>query len=337
MCDNEPRIRHAGAMVDVAAGVAPALLTPTQQRVSDELLDRGGARPIFPDNLGEILRAELEEQLAPVAARVPEGEPVWVSKGTLSQVLHCETHHVTEAEAGFEWTPANAKGTVAHKAIEITVGMGRTAPAGELVDLAITRLVETGADRGPGRWIEQAAEVEVAELRTNATDIVAKFQDAFPPLSRKWTPRVEWPLKARLCDERIHLQGKPDLVLGQAIGTQARVLIVDFKTGRPSNTHIEDLRFYAVLETLRCGVPPFRLATYYLDSGTWHAEDVTVDALRSAALRIAGGVSRLVELQVDRRPPTLTPGPTCMWCRLRTDCPGAARWAEERDANGLPA
>ena len=65
------------------------------------------------------------------------------------------------------------------------------------------------------------------------------------------------------------LRGKVDLALGRATGTQARVLIIDFKTGQVRSAHAEDLRFYAVIETIRVGVPPFRLATFSLDSGTW--------------------------------------------------------------------
>jgi hypothetical protein len=105
---------------------------------------------------------------------------------------------------------------------------------------------------------------------------------------------------------------------------------VDLKTGQPSTTHADDLRLYAVLETLRVGVPPFRLASYYLDSGTWHAEDVTEDVLTTAMRRLVGGVAKVVELRFEGRPATLAPGPACHYCPARRTCDGAAVWAERR-------
>ena len=78
-------------------------------------------------------------------------------------------------------------------------------------------------------------------------------------------------MRVDLCDERIVLRGKYDLALGRAQGTEARVLIVDFKTGDRHGSHLDDLRYYALLETIRNGVPPFRVATYYLDASTFGA------------------------------------------------------------------
>jgi hypothetical protein len=104
------------------------------------------------------------------------------------------------------------------------------------------------------------------------------------------------------------------------------VLIVDFKTGRMQRMHIDDLRFYALLETLRVGVPPFRLATFSLDSGTWVAEDVDEDILLATVRRVVAGVRKLAELgplATDSRQPLLTPGPACRWCPAGPECPGA--------------
>ena len=99
--------------------------------------------------------------------------------------------------------------------------------------------------------------------------------------------------------------------------------------------HAEDLRFYALLETLRVGVPPFRVASWYLDSGHWHAEDVDEDLLAAAARRTADGVRTLVDLRLGRRPPAVSPGPVCTWCPARETCPGARQWAEQREAYGI--
>jgi hypothetical protein len=163
----------------------------------------------------------------------------------------------------------------------------------------------------------------LAQVRGDAADWVVKFDDTFPPLRRAWRPRLESPLTVHLCGGRVVLRGKVDLALGRAEGTTARVLVVDFKTGRPSAGFADDLRFYALLEALRVGVPPFRLATFSLDSGTWAAEDVDEAVLESAARRVVGGIAKLVSLD-DGREPDLRAGPACSWCPAAATCPVAA-------------
>lgn len=309
-------------------------LTPTQHKVLEQLMAVGRPRPTFPADLADVLRAELESGLADVAARVgPEG--LHVRKADLAQVHACETHHVAESAAPFGWNARNARGVVAHKAIELSAHLRPVPPAPELVELALARLVAEDWDWGPGRWLSEVEPVELAELRAYAVDVVHKFADEFPPLKLSWRPRLESSLVAVLCEGRITLRGKVDLALGQAHGTEARVMIVDFKTGSPSSVHVDDLRFYALLETLRVGVPPFRVVSWYLDAGHWHHEEVDEDLLRTAVRRTVDGVVRLVELRVDCRAPALRPGPTCGYCVLRADCNGAAAWADQRIELGL--
>lgn len=294
----------------------------------------GQPRPAFAADLAAALRAELDTALAEVAERIgPDG--LHVRKADLAQVHACETYHLAESASPFGWNARNARGVVAHKAIELSVHLQPRPAAPELVDLAIARLVEDDWDWGPGRWLAEADPVELAELRAHAADVVHKFADEFPPLKRSWRPRLESPLVAVLCGGRITLRGKVDLALGQAQGTEARVMIVDFKTGAPSPVHVDDLRFYALLETLRVGVPPFRVASWYLDAGYWHHEDVDEDLLRTAVRRTVDGVVRLVELRVDCRPPELRPGPACGYCGLRAECAGAATWSDHRAELGL--
>ena len=99
-----------------------------------------------------------------------------------------------------------------------------------------------------------------------------------------------------------------------------RVLIVDFKSGYRSFHHRDDLRFYALVQTLRHGVPPRKLVTYYLDYAESETEDVTEGTLQSALARALGGVERHVELTVEGRPPDKRPGVACRWCPLREEC-----------------
>jgi hypothetical protein len=78
-------------------------------------------------------------------------------------------------------------------------------------------------------------------------------------------------------------------------------------------------------------VPPFRVASYYLESARWQAEDITEDVLVVAANRVIDGVVKLADLRLGVRAPAVTPGPACSYCRLRDDCPGAQEWVEQRE------
>jgi hypothetical protein len=300
-------------------------LTPAQRRVLDELMARGQPRPCFDPELAADLRADLEEALTPLLAGTEE--QLWVTKGALGQVHACEAHFLANEEEPFAWNAGNARGTVAHRALELTLSStGEVWPL-ELVDRALESL---GADdpRGILRpWLSEATPVEVADLRAGANDLVAKFVECWPPLKASWVPRTEMKVGADLCGGRVVLRGKVDLVLGVARGDEARALVVDLKTGRPYPSHLDDLRFYALVQTLRTGVPPFRVASYYLDTATFHHEDVTADLLATAVRRTIDGVRRLVEL-ARGRPPTITPGPACGWCRLAPTCEGARQWRE---------
>jgi hypothetical protein len=313
--------------------VTISTLTPTQERALDQLMAKGQERPVFGADLAPRLRARLDEGLADVAERLEQaGIPeLVVTKRDLAQVHQCERLHVAGLGT-FEWSPMAARGSVAHKALELSMGIGGTLPPGELVDLAIDRLATS--ERGVAAFLAEADAVEQAELRVAATDMVSKFADEFPPLKKEWRPRVESPLSAHLCEGRVLLRGKVDLALGKAEGTTARVLIVDFKTGRPVPVHVDDLRFYALLETLRVGVPPFRVASWYLDSGQNHPEDVTEELLLAAARRVVDGVRTLVELRADARPPTWRPCSACSYCPDRDQCEGALAWGELRAQGG---
>ncbi len=295
-------------------------LTPTQQWVLDEVMQRGRPRPAFDPALSAGIRAGIEERLADVARYLGPGQ-LTVHKAALAQVHGCEGRYVAERERGFTWSVPAAVGAVTHKAIELSVRLSSAGGLASLVDLAMDRLAEDG--HGPGAWLSGATECERTEVRSGAVDRALKFEDEFPPVKRSWRPRLESTLLASLCDDRIVVRGKVDLALGQPRGTTAGVLIVDFKTGSPRRDHVDDLRFYALLETLRCGVPPFRVASWYLDSGHCHHEDVDEQLLDAAARRLVDGARNLHELQ-GGRPATLQAGPACHYCPARDNCAAAA-------------
>lgn len=291
------------------------------------MLGLGAERPTFRPELARELHHALAEVTAPAAERLElMGHSIWIDKRALAGVHGCERRFEAEQAGGFPgWSPALARGVVVHRALQIAAFSPRPLPPLEAVDTAINRMVEDG-DRGVAEFLRVASDSELAELRASASDVVTKFEETFPPLVASWRPRIESMSRHELHRGTITLGSRPDIALGRADGHTARVLIVDLKTGQRYHGHTDDLRFYALVETLRIGVPPFRVATFYLDTATWEAEDVTEATLEIAVRRTADAALKISELLLGERVPDIKPGPGCAHCLLRDDCEGPSQW-----------
>ena len=293
-------------------------LNPAQQQVLDLLGAVGTERPQFDAGLRHELRAELEHGLEPLLAHLPEGESLFVSKHKLSQVHGCEARFVAEEDGDFAWSVPMARGSVAHRAIELGVWWRGEPVPGDLVDETMARMAQ-GND-SLGDWLRTCGELDRAELRGAATERVTTFFECFPPLKSRWRPVLEGKVRVELFDARVVLSGKTDLALGQADGTTAGKVLIDFKTGGFSPAHIDDLRFYALLETLKIGTPPRLLASYYLEAGQPHPEQVTIGLLEATLARTIDGVTGMVELLHQDREPRFRSGPSCRWCPMLEHC-----------------
>jgi CRISPR/Cas system-associated exonuclease Cas4 (RecB family) len=297
-------------------------LNGAQRDLLEQLRALPGERPEFDPGLRARLRLELEAALDPLLDRLPE-VPLFVSKYRLSEVHGCEVRFLSE-DSGFSWSPPAARGAVAHKAIELSMNLRGTADPLDLVDEALDRLQE--GDASLADWLQGCDDYDRAEVRSLANDHVAKFLECWPPLKSAWRPVAESRVNADLCDDRIRLAGKVDLTVGRAEGSVAGKVVIDLKTGMFSPHHRDDLRFYALVETLRLGTPPRKVATHYLDTGRIQPEDVTEDVLGAAVARTVEGVARLVELHSDGREPVKRPGPPCRWCGVRDGCTEGQQW-----------
>ncbi len=290
-------------------------LNPAQQQVLDELGSTD--RPTFRDDLRDHLREELEESLEPMAAEL-EDPPLIIAKRTLSMVHGCEARYLADKSTEFEWSIPIARGTVAHKAIELLVARRGNPTPLDLVDDAMSRLEFD--DKSISPFLQSLTEAERADLLGQVNDLIANFMESFPPLERTWVPVAESRSRAEFCDDQLTLKGVVDLTLGRPRGNEAGRVLIDLKTGRPQQTHHHDLRFYALLETLKLGVPPRLLVSYYLDAGEPRSEAVTEDLLWSTAKRVVDGVAKVVELTAQGREPTKQPSGGCRFCPLLSSC-----------------
>lgn len=298
-------------------------LNAAQKQVLARLSRAASERPTFDADLAGGLRNELETRLAGVAGKLDPISQLFIDKRKLAGVLGCEVWFLYDEEQPFTWNPPRATGTVAHKAIELGVNWRSPDPApADLVDAAIDSL--TAGDTALADWLYRCGDAEQAELRSLAVSRVTDFWAGWPPLSPRWYPTTESRCRVELCGGKFQLSGKFDLTLGRPEGQRAGKVIVDLKTGRRHrSSHREDLRFYALLETLKLGTPPRTLATYYLESAEMDVEDVTGELLEVALNRTVDGIHRYAELHGhlgEPAEPLKRPGPPCRWCDLLEEC-----------------
>lgn len=301
-----------------------ARLTPVQQRTL-LALRRSDEPVVFDQSFIDELRQDTEQGLAELGERLgDDAEDLWVSKHLVAGVLGCEAQHL--ARDDFTWTPARARGQVSHKAIQLLLNWrGDPVPA-DLVDESIARLADE--ERGIGDYVAGLTEAERADLRGLAVERVTKYLECFPPLDKRSHPMTESTIRYPLAG-RIQLTAKVDLVIGRPEGRESRKVIVDLKSGRVVPKHRDDLRFYALVETLCRDVPPRKLASFSLDSGFADVEEVTEGVLRSSLRRTLDAIEKMVELRTEQRQPARSPNVACRWCTIAADCvPGQAFLAE---------
>ena len=313
-----------------------AWLRPAQQATLDEIRVPQDQRPVYPDGFAEQRKHELESSLRKVAgaARDLDDRGLWISKRDLAGVFGCEAQYLAERDMSFEWTVATARGTVLHKAAELSTHSDLN-PTGA-VDAAVASLV--ASEKKLGDFLTDLSVGEKAELRADCASMLSRFSETFPPMPPSWNPATELRARVRLCEGAFVLSGKYDLTLGTSEpvgeageGMRAGKVIVDLKTGRRSLTDREDLRFYALIETLLVGVPPLGIGSFYVADGRIEHEPVTDDVLDSAARRTVDGIRRIVELASGGREPTREPGPRCRWCPISEDCEPGQEWLIDSD------
>jgi hypothetical protein len=187
----------------------------------------------------------------------------------------------------------------------VTVPLAR----GALVGVLFRQLVTTGHIGDP--MADAMAALEVDDRSADIVDLVhhlpageraalghqvtahaAILVSHWPAIAPAWFPRTRDRIAIPLAGGRIVLTGVLDLVLGAPSTGRASVCLVDVRSGERRAEHRTDLHFHGLLETLRGGAAPFRLATYYSGTGEVDAEDVPDALLAAAVQRAIDGVVR---------------------------------------------
>lgn len=296
-------------------------LTPAQQRIVDELFTMA-ERPVWDAGVRDRIRSRLQDAVRTDVEAM--GTAIVVGKYPLDMVHRCEGRWVASQARAFAWTIPMIRGRVAHSAIEIAMMDRDAGHPQDLVDRAVAALSDGSEQKAVAEFLKGLDAIDMARLKGEANNAVVGFLNDWPPVDRRWHPRTEASARVQLFDGRVTLGAKYDMAFGASEGMRARVVIVDFKTGKRQPGHVDDLRYYALVETLKTGVPPFRVASYYLEEADFHVETITEELLDTAIRRTADGIRRIVALQ--SREPNLNPGPQCLYCPARETCEPGVRW-----------
>jgi PD-(D/E)XK nuclease superfamily len=299
-------------------------LTDPQRRTLQQLIGTGD-RPVFPADLAQRLRDRIEEAVR--SLDLPE--PLWLGKEKLNDLGRCEGTFLSRLSGEappFEHGRASATGVLQHRAIEVVVGAREPLDPHTAAELAAKRTVDK-EERFAEFW-HGLLEPDRDEILMEVVRRTILFEASFPPLRElppELSPATELPIRAELLGGALVVSGKLDLLLGtpdRLEPMRATRIAIDLKTGSAYPQYAEDNRLYALVLALRFGVPPFRVASFFLEGGTWQAEDVAEDTLFHAADRVIEAARSAASMR-SGRDPTLTPGPWCGWCPRAAACPAA--------------
>jgi len=290
------------------------------------LLDRlrapGQPRPAVDPELAGGLREWLEDALAdPVGALSGDLADIRVRKDALTQVLVCEGHFAASRAAPRTVTVELARGSLVDALFRQWVTVGEV---GEPLTDGLGALSVEGGGDGVVEYVTRLPMQRRRGLAAELAVHVDGIRRDWPVLSPAWLPRTQERVTVPLAGGRVVLSGVVDLALGGPAVDHAAVCLVEVKSGARRVEHRADLHFYALLETLRAGAPPFRVATYYSATGELDVESIGEHVLVGALQRVVTATTRMCRL-ASGSAPVLTPNPLCAWCVGLPSCPPGQR------------
>jgi hypothetical protein len=122
-----------------------------------------------------------------------------------------------------------------------------------------------------------------ASLGAMVASHAAHLAHLVPRLAPSWMPRTDDRVAIPLAGGRVVLHGVFDLLVGLPRAGTASLCALGVCTGGSWARERRSLHYLALLETLRSGTPPFRLALLESGSGRYGIEDVREEHLRAIA------------------------------------------------------
>lgn len=274
----------------------------------------GEKRPEVDPGLAGGLRDWLEDGLAGYTRAVSAEAPVRVTKEAVNRVLTCEalSRSAVRREVTFEL----ARGVLVDALFRQWVTVGSFSDPWEDALSA----VECEADKSVYEFVGGLDPETRGRLVSEVGGQASRIRASWPVSSPAWLARTQERIEVPLAGGAVVLAGVVDLAFGAPCEGRASVCLVELKSGVRRLEHRGDIHFYALLETLRSGAPPFRIATYYSATAELDVEPVGEDVLVSALHRTLAAAQRMCKLESGAEP-TRTPNPLCAWCVELPHCP----------------
>lgn len=303
------------------ASIGSERLKPRQVGTLDHLIALGAPRPAASEGISDVLASAIREESDAELSRW-NGSGFFLSKSRYLEHLRCEGLALARAsESSTPPGPAIMRGKVAHRAIQMSYTHPAMSPEGT-VRAALQAVCEEDEDLS-SMWENSSASTQ-SDILVSSVSSLTNFLDDFPPLDPSWSPRFEEPMAAKV--GHLRLSVRADLTIGRPRGDDVRtILIVDFKTGQLSDVHRSEAEFYALVATLRYGVPPWRSSVFSLADGTFSEPDISEDDLVRTARSVGVAAATQSALMMESRLPALSPGDHCRFCPARRTCPDAAQ------------
>jgi hypothetical protein len=229
------------------------------------LRGEAASRRAVDPGLAGGLREWLEDGVAgPVASLEPGTTPIVFDSRML----------VTEADG--KAGGGQAFNLPLLRAAMVTVLFRQLVTTGHLGDPLVDAMeVLATGDRGAelAAFASRLTPEDLNVLGSQLAEDAATMALRWPRIPPAWLPRTADRLTVPLAGGRVVLVGVADLVLGAPPVDRASVCLVEVRSAAPTEEHRRARTYLSLLESLRSGAAPCRVATYYSGSGVLDAEE----------------------------------------------------------------
>ena len=240
------------------------------------------ARPRFDPGLAGGLRAWLEDAaFGVVAARGDDAPAIFLGP---SQVLGTPGGRRDDGALPDELVLSR----LVHAVFRQLVARG---DVGDPLADALDALRACGDD-GVVRHVDALPAAARDALADTVAQHTANLEDLVPRFAPGWMPRTDDRVAIPLAGGRVVLHGTFDLLVGLPRPGTASLCALGLSAGGPWARQRRSLHFLALLETLRSGAPPFRLALLESATGRYGVEDVREEHLRAIASHLSAWLGR---------------------------------------------
>jgi hypothetical protein len=242
------------------------------------------ARPRFEPGLSGGLRAWLEDAAYEVvAARGEHAPPLLLGARRLLGSAAAPDDHVHSDDDGLSEGHRLSEGRILSRVVHVL--FRQLVNGGEVADPLVEALEALGA-AGPDPVVDRIEALSapaLAALSETVAAHAAHLKDMVPRFAPGWMPRTGDRVAIPLAGGRVVLHGVFDLLVGLPQPGTASLCALGLSTSGPWAHERRSLHYLALLETLRSGTPPFRLALLESATGRYGVEDVREEHLRAIA------------------------------------------------------